>query len=110
MVSRNGSGLPNTLVRRLFDHQIGAPIKDWSGDGELTIKENGGTLHLSFGPNWKSNLEHFRLDSFRARFDTPVLPPVPVTFRIAGSGKVVLDMAGIAEFKRVAARRPPAPR
>ena len=87
-----------------------APRGIRGSDGELTIKENGGTLHLSFGPNWKSNLEHFRLDSFRARFDTPVLPPVPVTFRIAGSGKVVLDMAGIAEFKRVAARRPPAPR
>ncbi len=158
MVSQNGSGLPNALVRRLFDHQIGAPIKDWSGDGikrleaqrararvaqlradsgrlvgtkpslplpayagtyadslygELIIKENGGTLHLSFGPNWKSNLEHYHLDSFRARFDTPVLPPVPVTFRIAGSGKVesvVLDMAGIAEFKRVPDRRPMSPR
>ncbi len=52
----------------------------------------------------RSRLEHYHLDSFRARFDTPVPPPIPVTFRIGGSGKVesvVLDMAGTAEFRRV---------
>lgn len=71
--------------------------------GDVVITEAGGKLHLKFGPTWESDLEHYHLDSFRARFDTPVLPPVPVSFRIGGSGKVeavVLDMAGTAEFKR----------
>ncbi|MBL8984950.1 MAG: serine hydrolase [Gemmatimonadetes bacterium] len=154
LASQNGSGLPNAVVHRLVDHQLGAPIRDWSADalkrleaqrararmaqqradsgrlagtkpslalsayvgtyadslyGQVVIKDNGGKLHLSFGPNWKSDLEHYHLESFRARFDTPVLPPVPVTFRIGGSGKVesvLLDMAGTAEFKRVPDPRP----
>jgi hypothetical protein len=77
--------------------------------GEVVIRENGDRLRLTFGPNWASDLEHYHLDSFRARFDTPVLPAVPVTFRIGGSGRVesvVLDMAGIAEFRRVPDQRP----
>ena len=149
LTSQNGSGLPQALLHRVFDHQLGAPMKDWSGDGfkrleaarargreaqkkadagrladtkpslplsayagsyadslygEVVIREDGGKLHLTFGPNWQSDLEHYHLDSFRARFDTPVLPPIPVMFRISGAGKVesvVLDMAGTAEFRRV---------
>ena len=73
------------------------------------IREDAGKLHLTFGPNWRADLEHYHLESFRARFDTPVLPPVPVTFRIGGSGKVesvLLDMAGTAEFRRVPDPKP----
>jgi hypothetical protein len=71
--------------------------------GDVIITEANGVLHLVFGPTWKADLEHYHFDSFRAKFDTPVLPPVPVTFRIGGNGKVesvVLDMAGTAEFKK----------
>ncbi len=71
--------------------------------GDVVVREDNGTLRLTFGPIWKADLEHYHYDSFRARFDTPVLPPVPVTFRIGGNGKVesvVLDMAGTAEFRR----------
>ncbi len=77
--------------------------------GDVVITEVSGKLHLEFGPTWRADLEHYHLDSFRARFDTPVLPPVPVTFRIGGAGKVdevQLDMAGRADFKRKAT--PPA--
>lgn len=72
--------------------------------GDVVVKEEGGTLQLAFGPNWRGSLEHYHFDSFRVRFDTPVLPPVPVTFRIGANGKVEqvqLDMAGIAEFRKV---------
>lgn len=148
LTSQNGSGLPQAILHRVFDHQLGGLLKDWSADafkrleaararareaqkkadamrladtkpslplaayagtyadslyGDVVIREEGGKLHLTFGPNWQSDLEHYHLDSFRARFDTPVLPPVPVLFRIGGSGKVesvVLDMAGTAEFRR----------
>jgi CubicO group peptidase (beta-lactamase class C family) len=148
LTNQNGSGLPNALMLRFFDHQLKAPLRDWAGDGykrlqtqiargqeaqqkaaaervantkpslalsayvgtysdslygDVVIQEQDGKLHLTFGPTWKADLEHYHYDSFRARFDTPVLPPVPVTFRIGGNGKVesvVLDMAGIAEFRR----------
>lgn len=72
--------------------------------GDLVIKEENGALQLMFGPNWIAPLEHQQYDTFRARFPTPVLPPVPVTFRIGAAGTVedvVLDMAGRAEFRRV---------
>ncbi|MGQ0648954.1 MAG: serine hydrolase [Gemmatimonadaceae bacterium] len=71
--------------------------------GDLTIREEGGKLALSFGPMWNGVLEHWHFDTFRVRFDTPVLPPVPVTFRLNAAGKVdevELDMAGAAMFKR----------
>jgi hypothetical protein len=48
-------------------------------------------------------LEHWHFDTFRVRFDTPVLPAVPVTFRLNAAGKVAeveLDMAGVAVFRR----------
>jgi CubicO group peptidase (beta-lactamase class C family) len=148
LTNQNGSGLPNALMLRLFDHQLKAPLKDWAGEGykrleaqmargreaqqkaagervantkpslplasyagtysdslygDVVIREEQGKLQLTFGPTWKAELEHYHLDSFRARLDTPVLPPVPVTFRVGGNGKVesvVLDMAGVAEFRK----------
>lgn len=148
LANQNGTGLPNALMRRIFDQQLKAPPKDWAGDGyqrlevamargreaqvkaagervqntkpslplaayagtysdslygDVIVKEESGKLRLTFGPLWKADLEHYHFDSFRARFDTPVLPPVPVTFRIGGNGKVesvVLDMAGAAEFRK----------
>ena len=148
LANQNGTGLPGALMHRIFDYQLKAAPKDWSGDGytrfqaamargreaqakaagervlntkpslplasyagtysdslygDVVITEANGTLHLVFGPTWKADLEHYHFDSFRAKFDTPVLPTVPVTFRIGGNGKVesvVLDMAGTAEFKK----------
>lgn len=75
--------------------------------GDVVIKEENGTLHLNFGPTWSADLEHYHFDSFRAKLDAPVLPPVPVVFRVGGNGKVesvTLDMAGIAEFERAGGR------
>lgn len=147
LTNMNGTGLPNALMLKLFDLQLKAPARDWSGEGykrleqqraraqqmqargdarvantkpslplasyagtytdslygDVVVKEDNGKLLLTFGPTWKAELEHYHFDSFRARFDTPVLPPVPVTFRIGPSGKVdevQLDMAGTADFRR----------
>ncbi|MEO7965420.1 MAG: serine hydrolase, partial [Gemmatimonadaceae bacterium] len=148
LTNANGSGLPNALMLKLFDLQLKAPVRDWSGDlrkrldaamtrakeaqrkadaarvantkpslpladyagtyadslyGELTVKEDNGKLQLAFGPNWRADLEHWHFDTFHARFSTPVLPTVPVTFRLGASGKVEsveLDMAGVASFRR----------
>ncbi|HEX4935661.1 MAG TPA: serine hydrolase, partial [Gemmatimonadaceae bacterium] len=148
LTNMNGTGLPSALMRKLFDLQLRAPAKDWSGDaykrlealrararqmqsrqesqraantrptlplaayagtyvdslyGEVVVKEDNGKLQLVFGPNWRGELEHYHYDSFRVKFDTPVLPPVPVTFQIGGTGKVEgvqLDMAGVAEFRK----------
>ena len=148
LTNMNGTGLPNALMRKLFDLQLKAPAKDWAGEGwtrleaqrararqmqarqesqrvantkptlplsayagtyvdslygDVVVKEENGKLQLTFGPVWRGELEHYHYDAFRVKFDTPVLPQVPVTFQINGAGKVEsvqLDMAGVAEFRR----------
>ena len=63
-----------------------------------------GTLNLAFGSTWRGPLEHWHFDTFRMKLDTPVLPPVPVNFRLDAAGKVDevrLDLAGTVTFKRV---------
>ena len=158
LTNMNGSGLPNALMLKLFDLQLKAPPRDWSGDmykrteaamarareaqkkaegervpntkpslplsayagtyadslyGEVVVREENGKLRLTFGPTWRADLEHYHFDTFRARFDTPILPPVPVTFRLSAAGKVEgveLDMAGKAEFTRKPEAPPAGPR
>ena len=76
--------------------------------GDVVVKEQDGKLTLTFGPIWRGELEHWHFDTFRTKFDTPVLGPIPVLFRLNAAGKVdemVLDMAGVVTFKR----RPDAP-
>ena len=58
---------------------------------------------MTFGPVWKGTLDHWHFDTFRTRFETPVLGAIPVTFRLNAAGKVdemQLDMAGAVTFKR----------
>jgi CubicO group peptidase (beta-lactamase class C family) len=71
--------------------------------GDVVIQEQDGGLQLTFGSTWKGVLEHWHFDTFRVRFDTPVLPPVPVTFRLGAAGRIEgvdLDMAGRASFRK----------
>ena len=71
--------------------------------GEVVVTEKAGKLSLAFGPTWKGELEHWHFDAFRTRFDTPVLGPIPVLFRLNAAGKVdelQMDLAGTATFKR----------
>ena len=75
-----------------------------SAYGTLQVTESNGTLNLAYGPNWRGPLEHYHFDTFRMRLDTPVLPPVPVNFRIDANGKVDeirMDLAGQVTFRRV---------
>jgi CubicO group peptidase (beta-lactamase class C family) len=75
-----------------------------SAYGTLRVTESSGALSLTYGSTWKGPLEHYHFDTFRMRLDTPVLPPVPVNFRIDAAGKVDevrLDLAGQVTFKRV---------
>jgi Domain of unknown function (DUF3471) len=101
--------------QRVANTRPSLPLSGYAGTytdslyGDVVVRVEGDALQLSFGPNWRGVLEHYHYDSFRVRFDTPVLPPVPVTFRIGGNGKVELvqlDMAGVAEFRK--APDPPA--
>jgi CubicO group peptidase (beta-lactamase class C family) len=96
--------------QRVANTKPSLPLASYTGTytdslyGDLVVTERDGRLQLTFGPNWNGTLEHHHFDSFRVRFDTPVLPPVPVTFQLAANGKVAsaqLDMAGLADFRKV---------
>lgn len=98
------------VAQRVTGTKPSLPLAAYAGTytdslyGDVVVQEQGGKLLLTFGPTWQGTLEHWHFDSFRVQFSTPVLPTVPVTFRIGGNGKVEqvqLDMAGIAEFRRV---------
>ena len=113
-IARGREAQQKAAAERVANTKPSLPLSAYAGTyadslyGKLSIREENGALQLSFGPTWKAKLEHYHFDSFRARLDTPVLPPVPVTFRIGANGKVesvVLDMAGVAEFRRVPEQR-----
>jgi len=75
-----------------------------SAYGTVKVTESNGTLSLDYGSSWRGPLEHYHYDTFRMKLDTPVLPPVPVNFRINAAGKVdeiQMELAGSVTFKRV---------
>jgi CubicO group peptidase (beta-lactamase class C family) len=94
--------VPNTKPSLALSGYVGTYAD--SAYGTVNVTESNGTLNLAFGPNWRGPLEHYHFDTFRMKLDTPVLPPVPVTFRLNGAGKVdevQLDLAGSVTFRRV---------
>ena len=103
MQARNGTQrVPNTKPSLPLSAYVGTYADSLYGIVKVT--ESNGTLNLAFGPTWHGPLEHWHFDTFHMKLDTPVLPPVPVTFRLNAAGKVddvVLDLAGQAIFKRV---------
>ena len=67
------------------------------------MRDSAGKLVLAFGPNWNGVLEHWHFDTFRTRFGTPVLGPIPVQFRLGPTAtvdEVQIDLAGPATFRR----------
>jgi hypothetical protein len=71
--------------------------------GDLVVRENNGALSVAFGPTWKGDVEHWHFDTFRTRFDTPVLGQIMLTFHLNGAAKVedvVVDLAGTVTFKK----------
>ncbi|MBC7894943.1 MAG: serine hydrolase [Cytophagaceae bacterium] len=112
--ARAAQAQQRALAARVPNTKPSLPLSAYAGAyadslyGDITVKEENGKLSLSFGPTWNGVLEHWHFDSFRVKFDTPVLPAVPVTFKLNAAGKVEsvdLDMAGQATFRR----RPDAP-
>jgi CubicO group peptidase (beta-lactamase class C family) len=73
--------------------------------GEVKIINEGGKLSVAFGPAFKSELEHWHYDTFRANFAGAVASKVFVTFSLSPQGKadtVTLGMVSDYPFKRVA--------
>jgi CubicO group peptidase (beta-lactamase class C family) len=98
--------------RRLIGTRPSLPLSAYtatyadSAYGQLTVREEGGKLHFAFGPSWHGELEHWHLDTFRARLTTPSLPFVTLHFRLdptGGVSDVQMDAAsgGSATFRRV---------
>lgn len=94
---------------RVRDTKPSLPLPAYAGTyadslyGELVVREQGGRLAVTFGPVWKGELAHWHFDTFRTRFETPVLGAIPVTFRLDAAGKVDevrLDLAGPVTFRR----------
>ena len=129
LTNMNGTGLPGTLMHKIFDLQLKAPAKDWSAEaytrleaqrararqmqarqesqraantkptlplaayagtyvdslyGDVVVKEENGKLQLTFGPNWRGQLEHYHYDAFRVKFDTPAASSSPSACRRRG--------------------------
>ena len=101
-----------TDSRRLIGTRPSLPLSAYaatyadSAYGQLTVRAEGGKLFFAFGPSWHGELEHWHLDTFRARLTTPALPFVTLHFRIdptGGVSDVQMDAAsgGSATFRRV---------
>ena len=72
--------------------------------GDVKIGNNGGKLNVMFGPAFKSELEHWHFDTFRANFSGAVASKVFVTFALNPQGKVDTVTLGLVSdypFKRV---------
>jgi len=72
--------------------------------GDIKITNDGGKLNLVFGPAFKSELEHWNYDTFRANFAGAVASKVFVTFGLNARGKADTVTVGLFSdypFKRV---------
>ena len=96
-------------ARRVRDTRPTLPLASYAGTyadslhGEMIVREENGKLALSFGPNLRGTLEHWNYDTFRTRLNTPVLPPVTMTFRLNAAGRVDelhADLVGPVVFRR----------
>ncbi|QQS42220.1 MAG: serine hydrolase [Acidobacteriota bacterium] len=72
--------------------------------GDVTVKLEGGKLHVRFGPAFEGELEHWHYDTFRANFSGPLGGNAPVTFSLNAMGKVDEITVGLVSdypFKKV---------
>jgi CubicO group peptidase (beta-lactamase class C family) len=84
------------------DGYVGTYRNDLYGD--VKISNEGGKLNVMFGPAFKSELEHWHFDTFRANFAGAVASKVFVTFALNPQGKadtVTLGLVSDYPFKRV---------
>ena len=69
--------------------------------GEVSVTQVEGKLVVRFGPAFTGDLEHWHYNTFRARWRSPILPPVFVTFALNTQGKaeeLKLDLPGLAAY------------
>jgi len=85
-----------------LDKYVGTFRNDLYGD--VKIINNGEKLEVAFGPAFKSELEHWHYDTFRANFAGAVASKTFVTFGLNPQGKVDTVTLGLMSdypFKRV---------
>jgi CubicO group peptidase (beta-lactamase class C family) len=69
--------------------------------GQVVVDLLDGRLRLTRAPTLHGELEHWHYDTFRARFDSPVMPGVMVTFALDARGNVATaDVEGMGVFRR----------
>lgn len=83
-----------------LDKYVGSFHNDLFGD--LRIALEGNQLVLRFaGPQWTSPLEHWQYDTFKARWDDPLVREGKLTFVLTAEGKadeLRFDLAGGADY------------
>ena len=112
---RARAGSAKLEAQRVPNTRPSLPLSAYAGTyvdslyGTVTVREDGGTLQMAFGPTWHGELRHWHFDIFRSRFDTPVLGPFFVEFHPNAQAKVdevQLELVGVPTTFR---RRPPRP-
>ncbi|MDQ3675061.1 MAG: DUF3471 domain-containing protein, partial [Gemmatimonadota bacterium] len=116
--TRAGEALKRLNAQRVPNTKPSLPLAAYAGTyadslhGELVISEKDGKLALTFGQTWRGTLDHWHFDTFRTRFDTPVLGAITLTFRLNAAAKVedvLVDLAGPITFRRRLPAPPVAP-
>jgi hypothetical protein len=72
------------------------PLARYAGDyadpwyGTISIREQGGHLTVAFPhtPGLTATLDHWQYDTFRTRFNDPVMEPADMTFQLDADGHV----------------------
>jgi len=62
--------------------------------GNIVITFKNEKLRLLYGENFNATLEHWNFDTFRAHWDQPGQPPVPIQFLLDTAGRVNAIEAG----------------
>ena len=101
--------VPNTRPSLPIDAYAGTYAD--SAFGEMTIRDERGTLSFDFGPMRRGTLEHWQYDTFRSHPTNPALGTFTFHFRLDAFGSVAdveidAGAAGWATLKKV----PDAPR
>ena len=69
--------------------------------GEVHVRAREGKLAASIGPFYTGTLDHWHFNTFRARWDNPVLGRVFLTFIIDAKGKPdALEVEELGTFRR----------
>jgi CubicO group peptidase (beta-lactamase class C family) len=97
---------------RVRDTRPSLPLERYAGTyrdelhGDVVVSHENGRLRLTRSPALHGELEHWHFNTFRTRFNSPVLPALMVSFALDARGNVAsADVEGMAVFRRVDAER-----